>query len=276
MHLEQPSKGLIDCGVDWITVSSADSAGSRLLEQEGLRLLEQESHKGQPIRPWAMSGYEGFGCGHVSVAEYNGRVLVRAGAEVAHQHWSTLFALSESCSRLDCQVTLGRYSDPQRLIHQCFKQARSQLGKFKRPPAVDLWASNNGSSTLYLNKRSSNQFGRVYDKGRESRLDYYQGCVRFEVEFKSDAARQVAHAIAGKSRQSTDAAAHCSGFFDARGIRAPAAFVSGKHIVLPRSKPDVARRLEWLSVAVRPAVLALVALGYHKEVVAALGLSHES
>lgn len=65
--------------------------------------------------------------------------------------------------------------------------------------------------TVYLGRRGSPRFGRVYDKGVESGTAAYGEWQRYEVEFKSDAADQVAQCLLAVGRCEVKVFASVSG-----------------------------------------------------------------
>jgi DNA relaxase NicK len=113
-----------------------------------------------------------------------------------------------------------------------------------------------------LGSRSSEKFGRIYDKGAESSLDVMQGCVRYELELKGDTAfaqikqlatsRVVQDAIAGKVQKFIRDRLGVSSF----------ARVNVETLVCPPRACDQLRSLEWIQVSVSPTIKRLIESGH--------------
>jgi len=214
--------------------------------------------------PWNASGYEGFKVGHLQYGERYDGCLLRLGASVAHSHWQRAFALARKCTRIDLQVTFRSVEEPGVVIHRHYKELLKHNRKFKKAPAVAMLLAHDGSRTVYSGRRSSDVFGRIYDKHKESGLKEFQNCVRYEVEFKGRRAQAMAHRLITSSNPQLETVGHVCRMYSNRGCslrRLTNAFrgcTSIDALTCPVLPNDVDRKLQWLRVAIRPTV-ALVA-----------------
>jgi DNA relaxase NicK len=130
-------------------------------------------------------------------------------------------------------------------------------------------------NTLYLGRRVSDVFMRVYDKHRESKLDHYKGCWRFEVQYNNRAAWTTMQALAEHNFDDEWLRDRVLSEFMKRGISG-AGLKRGTCAVPfrrdPRPASSSSSRLAWLKSQVRPTVDQLVQAGYREEVLVALGL----
>lgn len=122
--------------------------------------------------------------------------------------------------------------------------------------------------------------GRIYDKGRESKLEQFWNCVRYEVEYKGAWAWSVGRELLAHGSNSDDVSSESSlvasrvaAFLQARHLALPRGWAFGLHSGVARSRTDAARRLEWLTHSVRPSIMLLVGMGKLEETLTALGLS---
>jgi DNA relaxase NicK len=183
-------------------------------------------------------------------------------------------------TRLDCQVTIDVGVSRETLILGVMRDALAESMSRPKPRrfTVDQWGSAGHTETVYIGSRSSQQFARVYDKELQSGDAYYAGCVRFEVQFKSELARAMGAALyASVLQPSYECAAICKAWFAQRGVQVPGTLHS-PHYNLPRVSPpdtDDARTLRWLHRQVSPSIVGLLQRVSRTTIMQVLGLSDE-
>lgn len=129
---------------------------------------------------------------------------------------------------------------------------------------------------MYLGKRSSERFGRIYDKYAQTKNSSFQNCVRYEVEFKSDLALLCARGIAAAKHEAPAVAERLLGFFVNRGVSLAFLHASPLQIVSSADASGAERSLQWLRTQCRPTVQRLIDQGFGDEVKCALGLDQPS
>lgn len=263
----------MDYGVDWITATAATKVARRRLSSLGSALILDEGKAGNEQRNWGMAGYEGLKCGGVQLGERFGSTLIRLSSGVAFDNWQKVYHAAENFSRLDLQVTARMDQEPLRIISQCYQRALRHSKKRKGSSAVSILRSSNGTATIYLGRRQSMRFARIYDKGAESKLDHYAGAVRFEVEYKGALCLPTLRAMSHSPRPLHLAASIVVDHFRDRGVTLKPLNTDQRKISVPRCRSDHARRLGWLQQQVSPSVKILIAAGHHQLVLEALGLS---
>ena len=219
-----------------------------------------------------MSGFSGWRAGEVQFGKREDEVIVRLSGQLAHTNWRKFYALANNTSRLDLEVTTRTISAAHTRIVRHLKQAKRWAAKRKKPPFVGRYSANDGAETVYLNRRVSDAFGRVYDKGRESKLAMYDNCVRYEVEFKGRRAGEVAAQLYLQESESAEVCGRVARFVTDRGLLLPTDFKVGVHSGLHRSASDCDRKLAWMLMSVRPSVIALIRNNRLDEVLKALSL----
>jgi hypothetical protein len=263
---------IVDCGVDYLTVSCFDASRGQRMVDHALRLMQNQRREGFDIKPWAMSGFAGFACGSVQTGQRDVEALVRVSSKVAHDHWTTFYDLADNCSRLDLQVTVRGPSKPQQIISQTYRCLRRHRRKLQRGSDVSMYCSVDQSSTVYVGKRISDRFARVYDKAAESKLDQWDGCVRYEVEYKNRAAKSLSAHIRGSDDQLRDIKLEVAGYFAEKGYSPRWAPNPPASIRWPELTGDHGRTLRWLGSSVAPAVRKLFDAGRGVDVLDSLGL----
>lgn len=267
------TQNVVDWGVDWLTVTGTTKSSRVSLESFGLRLMKEEHRCGNELRPWTFKGYEGFRSGSVEIGTRPDSTIVRISGGLAREHYVEAYHASTNCSRVDFQATVNNGIEPQAWIHRQFKRAYRWSKDFKKKPEVRMLWSNQGTGTLYLNKRISDQFGRLYDKGEESLVPMLDGAWRAEVEYKGDQSFHQLKSLVSSDDHQLYLYQSLHRFFRLRTCELQLTRASTQTIVSPRRKTDQTRRLEWIEKCVRPTVQVLIESGKSVEVLKALGIS---
>ena len=265
---------ILDCGVDWITGTNSDRKPAQHLAQKALWIMASELRNGNEKVPWSMSGYHGWKCGGVQFGDRGDSLMVRLSGPTAWWYWKDLYPLFSNVSRIDVQVTVQYERASSWVIAKHYRQAMRyfRLGKAKR--TIALYRSSDGSATAYLGRRISDCFGRIYEKGKESKLDHYQNCVRYELELKHDTATRAAKLLYDAEDHQRDSVSLIADWFRDAGVRSPALeVVRLPNIRASRALSTAETRLLWMRSQVRPAVQALLAMLDREQVLEALGLT---
>lgn len=272
--MDSLSPELIDTGVDWYTGTLSDHKRIPKLVRKCALRIDSESAAGNDRRVWSQYGYEGFSCGGIRFGSRPDGFIVQLSGPTAQQHWREYFNICDNTSRIDLQVTVRYHTDTSQKIAQHYKSARRFHARGLTRRRVTILKSTDQSATIYLGSRQSNYFGRVYQKDRESGLDHYQNCVRYEMETKSDGARVLADTLYRHSSAEDAGVSIVTRFLKGSGINLPS--LSHHQTALKcisRMRSDNYRRLEWLTLQVQPSVQHLLASGKIELVIEALGLT---
>lgn len=210
---------LVHCGVDWITLTALDQDKGEFLLRAATWLSSQAVLNGNDKKPWSMSGFRGWTTKGVQYGTRDAEVIVRLSGDTAHDNWKEVYDDANNCTRIDVQATFKLNCEVTPVINRHFDQAKRFSKDRKRAPTLSMLSTNNGPSTLYFNRRVSETFGRIYDKGAESKLDHLRNCIRYEVELKGNAAQRMSAYL--RSREDSDMAAglYAVDFFERRSCR---------------------------------------------------------
>jgi DNA relaxase NicK len=130
--------------------------------------------------------------------------------------------------------------------------------------------------TVYLGSRTSERYGRVYDKLAESRDEHYRHCWRWEVEVKGEPAGNLADRLVDAPDAAGQMLALLSDYFSTAGVAPPLIVPRlGERWQIATRSTDDARRLRWLAEQVRPVLDGLTARGWGTDARSALGLPPE-
>src|SRR3972149_4504132 len=181
----------LQAGVDWLTVTVKDQENRAPLYYECARIKDRLISIGERYRPWSFKGYAGY---MVAGLRWGTRldsdIAMLSGAD-AHQNWYVTGEWATNCSRIDLAVTVELQSvfpSLLRLYNDCLQRVNGRGVKYGGSVIYD----SDGGCTLYVQRRSSHAFGRIYDKGIESGLENQPGKLwRYEVEFHKPLAKTI-------------------------------------------------------------------------------------
>jgi DNA relaxase NicK len=277
----------LESGVDWLTVTCHDQEMREALYAECQMIRSRNEANGDAFKKWSFKGYQGYMCGGLRWGTREDSDIGMLSGTDAHQNWYIIGDWAQQCSRLDLAVTVE--------LQRCFPhlaQVYNDTLRRVNPKGVaykgSLVRDSDGGETLYVQRRTSRAFGRVYDKGREAGDDFPEGKLwRYEIEFHKPLAKQILDQIlanrylpiitrwedeVGQSILSTVYV-----WYEARNI--PPLF---NRLDNPSLSLEVEARvtsdevsLAWLSNQVRPTISRLAKRGKLDRVKQALGLTKE-
>jgi hypothetical protein len=273
----------LEVGCDYITATTKARASESSLDAFGRYCVTEQMAQGEKERPWRFSGYRGLLAGSASYGRRPDGAIVRLSSIVAAEHWPQVLHLATNVSRLDVQVTVKPPVEPHERLGAHLKELRmARRGKGK-PLRVQYWGEAHGLTAVASGSRASARYLRVYDKGAQSELVHYQGCLRYEGEYHNDLAHALALSIDSSEDAQRSMRDEILAFAVTRSLALswsqgslPKAFASARYSLamnqlLPAAR--VSKRLQWLHVNIRPAVRSLVESGKLREVLDALGLA---
>lgn len=221
-------------------------------------------------------GYEGWQIGKVFFGEREDGFLLRATGPIADHVAFTLPCTDLSIARIDLAVTVWYQEDATMVAKErhvaatVSRETRQAPGRLK----IRLQDGTGDGDTLYLGSRSSQVFGRVYDKWRASREEFYRHSWRWELQIKDRTADKVYRAIDGEEDRPAAIGSSVAAWFQARGVDCPAADPGGTVVSIraPCERSDMNKRLDWLRRQVRPVIARLLKEGHEDAILDALGL----
>jgi DNA relaxase NicK len=262
----------VGSGVDWISGTTNNSKSSEDLATWTRQVYRSELKLGGIEKGWGLSGFTGFKVGQLEFGMRNDESMVRLMSDCAKFYWRDVYRKSDNVTRLDLQLTYDIGRDPQPFIWNLFAHANLMSAKSKRGPKNDCILGSDGGATLYLGKRGSNVFARVYARGPKTKLDADRFILRFEVQFNKRLALMVTRRIAAMGALENECSAQVVQFIKARtGL-----IIDGTKYIpnncLSRSRSDCDKKLLWLQKSVRQSVQLLAERGRLDEVLSALGI----
>lgn len=263
---------LVSAGVDWLTATAYRTSNNDPFDLLGRELVERQAALGHEVKTHKAGGYHGLQTEGVSRGVRHDTYIIRLSSDVAHDNWRDVAALATNISRCDVEITLEFDEPVTDFITSNQALALSHGGTRGRRRNVTLIQSTSQGDSLYLGKRTSDVYARVYDKGREQKIAPLGTLYRQEIEYKAErAARVVSHLTEAECEVTESAALVCS-YMRSAGLQTM--WYDGKRAMAAREKTGAKpRQLRWLEQAAKPSVVRLCEAGRLREVLECLGLA---
>jgi DNA relaxase NicK len=265
---------VVNAGVDWLTMTSPEGAATESLQNTVTQLGRESDQCGNIMASWARLGYVGWKVGPLAFGLRGNAAIVVCSGPDAETVLKKCFNPSCSVTRLDLQVTVRVVKPIQQVALQTYQQVSEALSRRQITVTSNLISGTDGGSTCYVGSRSSERFGRVYNKMVESKDPDYADCWRYEVELKGGTADATARVLVGRHDWPAWIHGAVRRFYVDRRIDACyLPYSEAVPVTAKRPRSDVDRQIRWLTEQVQPTVNTLRFLGHEDAVYKALGLA---
>jgi hypothetical protein len=273
-----PPLNRVEAGIDWLTLTlRPDATGYTQWRGHCLERLQLWVGAGNLLKSTSRLGYEGLSCGGAFVGEReDGSIAIYTGGLAAHAYVET-YHPGVRCSRLDAEVTIRLSDDDPTYGQHRYSEAirANDLLPEKRQRKLREYKTHKGGATYYIGSRSSPEYGRIYDKMRESKEDHYINCWRYEVECHNECSTKLYHylhvvdiPLPGVIKS------FVARWYTRRGVLCPFWLEGCPDALWPKvtDKSDASRRLKWLREQVAPAIRTLRLVSNDATIAEALGI----
>lgn len=257
-----------DAAYDYVRLTArgtSENDASRQLYRIATRACVARAMGGEcRLAPWYWQGYRGEnGPGAAYGSREDGHIFQASGFSAHDARGMGL--LWDNVTRCDVAVTVWYGQDECSSIEHHATVSR----RFSASKGVSGWKvthidGGEHGTTTYIGSRESDIFIRIYDKYRQSKGSKdYEKAIRYEVEFKGDAAKEVWAAAHRTTPDRFYLASLVANTCAARGAHLPRladASLAQAPVVKPPAS-DTERRLAWLRNQVRPSVEKLLTDG---------------
>jgi len=265
---------VVSAGIDWITLTGESEESKEKVREQSMLMLEDQMLAGHKLTKTVRNGYRISGAGGIQWGQGHQGWIVVLSSWVAERHWLPFFLYARNCSRIDLQTTV--HYDPWGTdeVYSIYEKALLEQGKRFEDHCTLIKNSLKGS-TLYYGSRASSQYGRIYNKHRQSRSDTeYLQCVRFEVEFKKPLSMSIATWLCDAPQDAQGITGHVFGWFEKRGILCPdVGTYPYNELAIGRKEATLDKKVGWLRNSVRGVYQQLKLAGMQTEADAALGVT---
>lgn len=247
-------------GIDWLTLTSV-SRETKLRMRGVFETISQGDHAlGYKTVDAGGHGYTGKRVRHATLQHNGERDLLSVSGERAR---STILLCKDgdNASRLDIQITFkleGETADE--YLRRAERQAENAPSIRGVRPTLDHYVSNGKYQTLYIGSPKSDVRIRIYDKFAESKEERYQGCVRYEVQYRNKPSKALWTYMARSGAGTMYLLQHLLGLLNRRGISTDHIMLERHDIVKPKQEQNLKERTKgWWASQVAPSVRRVVA-----------------
>jgi len=227
---------VVSAGVDWITCTARGAVARAGLESAADGLLQKEAGRGVQITPARLRDYVGWKAPGIISAQRKDDSICVLSASHALAHWQTVAQHATNVSRLDLQATVWTHGEQPALSRWYYQRVRRQKPSRGKPRSYSLIQTHPHGDTLYVGKRQSDCYGRVYDYATAHKAAEARTLWRYEVEFKRDMALRHYQSLLGATDYGSHASSVVASWFETRGVQKTwnAGEFPGLQDVLPR------------------------------------------
>jgi hypothetical protein len=265
----------VTAGVDWLTVRTDDEKNGADLLRLSWAILEEQTGSLPFPKEAKLLAYRGWRAGPLGFMANGERCLLSLAGALAQKYLKRVEKIEVTATRIDLAVDVALFSaKPEAALRYAELLRTEQAGTREGYKSkLTLITGSDGGSTLYIGNRSGRLFGRLYDKGIQSKTEASGLLWRYEVEYKQDAARAVYLGLLEAERQRDFIQARVHRHFRDRGVQ-PLFLALGPAKPLERYKEETTPidQLNWLKTQVAPTTRRLRIAGYEEDVYNALGL----
>lgn len=251
---------IVGASVDWLSMSTHEPRGQvALLEWRDARFAALEL-EGQREKQWAAHGYSYRQRGSVAVGVGRRDYVAQISGGEAAASWRDCAGWATNVSRLDLALTARPAGASSALAGQAYRDAETVQRRRGRRTALTLISAQDRGDTLYVGSRKSDMLGRLYNKEKESGEKAYEGCWRWEVQYRREYASQAMRSLQVSPSPSESIAGTVRRWFVDRGVNVPSG-ACGHELDsrLPAKESDDERWLKWARRCVAPRAKELAA-----------------
>ncbi len=249
---------VLESDVDYVTISAHEQDKRSSLARIANELAQESVNDAEKVVPFHFHNYVGQASPRFAYGENREWSILRVYGRCASERFCEVVSVADRITRLDIQVTARHDKDIPQLAISAYRECLRVRRERMTIPEPTLITTPDSGDTLYVGRRTSDVFLRLYDKGREDPDHYDLGSWRWEVELKSDVANAIARTLARFNNTAKAVAVHVLYYYRGRGIPVPfETDVAAPKLPPRKDDGNVERTFRWLATTVAPAVLRL-------------------
>jgi hypothetical protein len=253
---------LVDAGIDYVRLTTQSALNARHFDNYYANVRDRDLQLGYEEAPGGAFGFFGRKVRHAMVGDKKDWTMLQVSGYEA-KRVLTCARRETQCTRLDIQFTIREEGRPAaQILDEIFTAACAHVRPKSRPPVVKKVVNRQATETVYIGKRASDVFIRCYDKFAESGKEEYRGCVRYELELKGRASKELWRQVIRDGLNVSDLLKVLSQTLKDRGLTPPCEHFPPNGVDFrtpPTSKED--STVAWLKRQVAPVIARMSAYG---------------
>lgn len=258
-------------GVDYIRLTANDHKPLEGWQAIALPEFVREEKAGRKTHYRWLLGYQGRVGEHVFVGARDDGCMIQLSGAYAWHRWYDAARYSRKCTRMDLQVTRPVAGEPGEFVRAVYELGKLSPKREGRPTELQISDTPTGAKMVTSGSRQSETYGRCYDKYRESKIDAYKGCVRWEVEVKGQTAMDLCDWMCENKAEPMVVRHIVREWWEKRGM--PPNWGEDQEESMPPPEKHTRNdqsKIAWLATQVRPSLALLVEHGKGFEALRAL------
>lgn len=263
----------VEAGVDWVTATVKDRSCAGRIASLWEEIVSRETKAGGVVVGKSKLGYDGMGVNGNFWGVRDDSMMLMLSGKTAHQNFLDVYRCNVNITRIDIQVTVslpeydGAWGEKAVIEAQTLRASLPNRNWAR----IRHLRSFGFGDTVSVGSRSSDKYGRIYDKEKQQRNGSYERCWRYEIEYKGDYAKLIAAELYSPYRQHLSVAHLVRSQFEDWGFSLP---IDVEVVELPQTptsvNTDQDRTLDWLSKQVSPSIAKLIDGGVSRETLLSL------
>jgi hypothetical protein len=259
---------LFSAGVDWITCTAVTGAGVRRLDAWWAGFVKDQRAAEGTLSAARSLNYVGYRMDHAFFGLSDQGCMVQCGGPVAAYAAKHLIAISEKITRLDLQATVFCEHAAFDLVESHWQELERNRRVEGRPFAYERRVARPTGDMLTINRRVSDVYFRLYDKGAQMQSLPKHRLWRYEGEFKRRAAERWSRTLMLDGSESRVATTAVLSILRAKNLEARIRLDKGR-LADEAELPDVTRDVRrWFRDSLR-VTLASAVKQYGRDAIAA-------
>lgn len=260
--LHNSSTVVLESQVDYLTVTTSSLHIGRRWEGHLNALQRAEGAAGYDKGYLNVGPYVGYRVGRYGIAVTGQKTLIQLSGEAASDQFSYFWKDHDTITRLDVAVTYRTPNDDREVAARAYVDVVAHRTANPRAAMPTLITNGDGGATLYIGKRTSSRFARIYNKQAEceSRHDLagaerYDRAWRLELELHDVDAQAVGMMLSEAGTPGPKIRYYIGHYLTQHGIECP--YDMSQTAELPRGfrrRSDRDTRLDWLGKTVKPTI----------------------
>lgn len=267
---------ILECGVDWLTCTApCGRAGNRLYEFAAEQ-ISKENAAGGAASAAIRLGFSGHRSKHVFVGRNPTHVMFQASGLRCSPLATEAITLATNVSRMDLQVTVWTEGEQPHLGLWTYRRLCERGEAARHNSRLTMIQGQPDGETLYVGRRVSEWYGRLYDKTAELGLEQPRLIWRYELELKGKAALRQARKLVASGGHPSSASKPVHEWYTKKGVQPAFAEPSTATALEPWLEGPTKNVLSWFSDSVSKTYAKAVLQFGRTAVHAALGIPNDT
>jgi len=241
-------------GIDWLTCTNNYKGIGNPLERWAEGEITKRLASGGAAQPARRLGYEGQSVSGLFIGRNAQGACCQLSGPLCTPLTENAIRNSTGVSRIDVQVTIWTQGEDPHLARWTYQRMLEGCGGDRRRRGFGLILTEPKGETLTVNRRVSEQYGRLYDKAAEANLGSPRSVWRYEVELKGKRAQWLARELIAGGCNPPTLSSIVHAFYTRTGVQPAFAMQTPQDALEPYIAPRTSNVLDWYRSSVSKSI----------------------